>query len=535
MASAPQFRSGCSSSTIDSPNPRAFVRFELGLLLFFAILLHNAFSVLAQTQPVQRAGEIRALVPTGNIDRAKKILPAQRYDPVLWGDTLRTEVGGRIRVGLMDGSILNVGSQSSLLIEMHDAKAQRTQLQLAYGRVRASVVRITQPNGAFEVRTPSAVAGVVGTRFFVRAMPDFTDVLSLDGNVAVTGASGRVLVHRGEFTHVVSGQAPTPAAPATPEQIREAEEDTDIPTAPLDWSRVEISWPPAGCGEGTHLLLRAWAKQMKDGKEIEEPIDSELISGRLTLGVNTLDVEAGRATLPGGSSSTLPKASFAPARSAKELQAKIWEPKELAPGQGWRAPRATFVGSVFYVQGPMGIGARPEFSFGNQPAELLWQGPCGAGFLAPRGMGREYDVTLSLNGEQVARGKMNLISVTYRTPQPPTVMKGQQSRFGVDISGLENLAQFTQGRPVMTTIVTNQTPAVIGNLKSSTPGATASGETISYVIGGPSLRGTSGAGGTVKLDGIGTARIAGTFVLGVDHKLDPALEQPRTPLAPIKP
>jgi hypothetical protein len=54
------------------------------------------------------------------------------------------------------------------------------------------------------------------------------------------------------------------------------------------------------------------------------------------------------------------------------------------------------------------------------------------------------------------------------------------------------------------------------------------------MIGGPTLRGGS-AGGTVRLDGVGTARIAGTFVLGIDNKLDPALEQPRTPLAPIKP
>ncbi|HEV8385857.1 MAG TPA: FecR family protein [Candidatus Acidoferrales bacterium] len=461
-------------------------------------------------------------------------MPVQRYDAVLWDDTLRTEQGGRIRMGLLDGSILNVGSQSSLHIEQHDPKAQRTTLQLAYGRMRASVVRISQPGGGFVVRTPSAVAGVVGTRFYLNVLPDFTEAISLDGTVRVTGTAGEVLLHTDEYTRVGSDGVPTPPRPATPQELREAEEATDIPAAPLEWSRVEISWPPAGCGEGVSLMLRAWAKQMKDGKEIEAPIDSELISGRLTLSADTVYVEGGRATLAERAGNALPKASFMPSRGAKEVPTKVWEPKELAPGDGWRAPRAVFVGSAFYVQGPMGIGGRPQFSFGEQRAELLWAGPCGAGFLAPLGVGREYDVTLSLNGERVASGKMNLISIAYRTPQPPTVMKGQQSRFGVDISGLENLAQFTQGRPVMTTIVINQTPAVIGNLKSSTPGATASGETITYMIGGPTLRGGS-AGGTVRLDGVGTARIAGTFVLGIDNKLDPALEQPRTPLAPIKP
>lgn len=489
--------------------------------------------------PPARAGEVRALVPSASIERAGAASrEAQRYDAVYWQDLLRTNRGGRVRVGLLDGSILNVGSQTSLRIEAHDAKAQRTQLQLAYGHMRASVVRLSQPGASFQVRSPVAVAGVVGTRFSMRSLPDFDEVLSLDGIVRVFNAdpavAGEVLLRAGEFTRVVRGMAPTTPAPATPEQMREAEEETDIPTGPLEWSRVEISWPPPGCGQGTHLLRRAWSKQIKEGKESEEPVDSELISGRLTLGVNTLDVEAGRATLPDGTGNTLPKALFTPRGGAKELPTKIWEAKELVPGEGWRAPRAVFAGSVFYVQGPMGIGGRPEFSFAQQRAELLWQGPCGAGFLAPHGMGCEYDVTLSLNGEQVARGKMNLISVAYRTPQPPVVLKGQQSRFGVDISGLENLIQFTQGRPVMTTIVTNRTPAVIGNLRSSTPGAHASGETITYVIGGPSLTGGLGAGGTVQLDGIGTSRMAGTFVLGVDNKLDPVLEQPRTPLALVK-
>ena len=507
-------------------------------MLLLAILMFGAWPASAQAPPA-RAGEVRALIPSASIERAGAASrEAKRYDAVYWQDLLRTDRGGRVRVGLLDGSILNVGSQTSLRVETHDAKAQRTQLQLVYGRMRASVVRLSQPGASFQVRSPVAVAGVVGTRFSMRSLPDFDEVLSLDGVVRVFNAdpavAGEVLLRTGEFTRVVRGMAPTPPALATPEQKKEAEEETDIPVGPMEWSRVEISWPPPGCGQGTHLLLRAWSKQAIEGKEIETPIDPELISGRLTLGVNTLDVEAGRATLPEGTGNTLPKALFMPRGSVTEIPAKIWEAKELVPGEGWRAPRAVFAGSVFYVQGPMGIGGRPEFSFAEQRAELLWQGPCGAGFLAPHGIGREYDVTLSLNGEQVARGKMNLISVAYRTPQPPVVMKGQQSRFGVDISGLENLVQFTQGRPVMTTIVTNRTPAVIGNLRSSTPGARASGETITYVIGGPSLKGGLGAGGTVQLDGIGTSRMAGTFVLGVDHKLDPALEQPRTPLVLVK-
>ena len=42
----------------------------------------------------------------------------------------------------------------------HDARAQQTQLELAYGRMRSQVVRLTNSGSQFEVRTPTAVAGV---------------------------------------------------------------------------------------------------------------------------------------------------------------------------------------------------------------------------------------------------------------------------------------------------------------------------------------------------------------------------------------
>lgn len=491
-------------------------------------------NVSAQPKP-SRAGEIRALVPTGHISHsgaAEEV--AQRNAPVYWQDVVRADRGGRVRIGLLDGSILNVGSESSLRVIQHDPDTQQTQLELSYGRVRATAVRVARPNGKFEVRTPVAVVGVVGTGFGVLAGADFALVFCYVGAVrvhnSIESVLGEVILHAGEFTRVARGMPPTPAAPASPDQLREEQDETSIPSGSVEWSHAEISWPPAGCGEELTLWVRAWSKQVKEGGEVEAPVDPELVTGTLLLGSATLAVEGGRATLAAPGGSKAPSGTFVPQGRQAAIPTKIWPPIETAEGEGWRSPRAVFTGSAFYVLGPMGA-AQPEFTFAGHPATLLWSGPCGAAFLPAAIPGGTYDVTLSVGGQPTARGVMNLVEVSYRLPIPPSVLRGQETSFGIELHGLEGLGSLTQGRPVLVTILTNRTPMIIGNLRSSTPGASASSETITYRVTGRNID----ASGTAKLEGSGRGRQAGAFDLGVVHNLDEALQLPKTPLSPIPP
>jgi hypothetical protein len=89
---------------------------------------------------------------------------------------VKTEPGGRVRIELSDGSILNVGSEAQLRILKSDPQHQETTLDLLYGRLLATVVKIVKPYGKFRVRTPVAVAGVVGTQFGLRVDSESTDV-----------------------------------------------------------------------------------------------------------------------------------------------------------------------------------------------------------------------------------------------------------------------------------------------------------------------------------------------------------------------
>ena len=500
------------------------------VLLVVSLFLSNTASAQSQPQP---AGEVRALVPTGYIQRgAAPQAEAKRRDPIFWQDVVRTERGGRVRIGLLDGSILNVASASQLQITQHDAASQSTAIDLAYGSLRAKAVRLAKPGSQFIVRTPVAHAGVVGTLFFVRVFADFTEILCLEGSVRVRNRDesvvGEVLVRPGQYTRVARGLPPTPPAPASPEQVRDADQETALPTE-SNLSRVEISWPPPACGVDAHLLLRGWSKQVQEGREVELPVDAELLTGSLLVSTQTVFVEGGRASLLGPFSSEPPDGAFTPAGRVEPVPTKIWAPLEVSVGEGWRAPRAVFVGSAFYVLGPMGLVGTPEFRFADSHATLLWQGPCGAGFLAPRLPGGEYNVSLSLSGTPVARGGMNLVDASFRIATPPAVTRGQQTSFGVDLQGLAGLDRFTDGRPVITVVLTNRTPGIIADLRSSTRGAIPGGNTITFPVSGRNIT----PAGTVRLDGSARGLQAGAFNIGVDFRLDAALEKPRTALMPV--
>src|ERR1700693_6241918 len=101
----------------------------------------------------QKAGQISRAIPDVAISRGTQQLPAPVKTLVYWGDVVRTGDGGRARVALDDGSVLNVGSSSTLTVTQHNAAARQTQIRLPFGRMRSQVVKQAKPNAKFEVHT----------------------------------------------------------------------------------------------------------------------------------------------------------------------------------------------------------------------------------------------------------------------------------------------------------------------------------------------------------------------------------------------
>src|ERR1700736_3719743 len=131
--------------------------------LALALLLSFCIAVPADLLPAPQAsnsgaGEVPRVIPAVSIARGSKTLTASAKSVVDWQDLVNTQINGRARIALDDGSVLNVGSQSSVHVVKHDAGAQQTELELTYGKLRSQAQKIAKPDGKFEVHTPAGVA-----------------------------------------------------------------------------------------------------------------------------------------------------------------------------------------------------------------------------------------------------------------------------------------------------------------------------------------------------------------------------------------
>ena len=136
----------------------------------------------------QVAGQINALIPAAT----RNSQTAKVKEELNWNDLLKTEKTGRVRAGLKDGSILSVGSDSELRIVQHDTVSQQTELEMDFGKVRSQVTKVTKSGGKFEMKTPNAVIGVIGTDFYTSFEGNKTTVICYKGQVTVTPVGNAV-------------------------------------------------------------------------------------------------------------------------------------------------------------------------------------------------------------------------------------------------------------------------------------------------------------------------------------------------------
>jgi len=217
-----------------------------------------------QATQAQHAGKLTAVLPVVNVIRGPQQTPASTAEAIYWGDVINTGHLARARVALDDGSVLSVGSDSNLTVTKHDGGAQQTELDLNYGRVRAKAVKQVKPGASFQIRTPTGVAGVVGTDFALDSQGDTTRIVVYEGKVnfcaykskkkeeqegpqggAASGApaeggedqkkekNGRmlgpcVIVGAGQTSSVQFNAAPTPPVPATPVTVTEMSTTTSV-------------------------------------------------------------------------------------------------------------------------------------------------------------------------------------------------------------------------------------------------------------------------------------------------------------------
>lgn len=221
------------------------------LLSISLSLLLAAAPLYAAPADDQTAGEVKALIPAAS----RNAQPVNVKDGLKWNDLLKTDAQGRLRAGLAAGSILSLGSNSELQVVQHDAVSQQTFVVVNYGKLRNQVDKITKPGGKYEVRTPNAVIGVIGTDFYVGYANAQTTVICYVGKVAVTPASGAKVVKSESKSRdstntviliagqmVVIGLDIPPGgyqAISTPAAVAEASmQDTNVPDEPVSVGKV---------------------------------------------------------------------------------------------------------------------------------------------------------------------------------------------------------------------------------------------------------------------------------------------------------
>jgi hypothetical protein len=206
--------------------------FVLTLLLSLCIAISTDIFAAPQSANT-RAGEVARVIPAVSIARGSKTITASTKSVVDWQDLVNTQVNGRARIALDDGSVLNVGSESSMHVVKHDAGTQQTQLELSYGKLRSQAQKIAKPDGKFEVHTPAGVAGVVGTDFYVDYVNDTMNVIVFEGFVRVCNLAGVcVEVKAGQTSSVRNSNSgstsPLNPAQATLDVLTQAAQSTDV-------------------------------------------------------------------------------------------------------------------------------------------------------------------------------------------------------------------------------------------------------------------------------------------------------------------
>lgn len=208
-------------------------------------------------QSAQKAGTVSGAIPAETVERPGQPTPLtlKVSDEVNWQDLVKTQNTGRVRISLTDGSSLNIGARSEMRIVQHNAQSQQTQIELTLGKMRTQVIKLTKPGASFEVRTQTAVIGVVGTTFIVNAGPNSTSVFNIEGVVTVQNINpaiaGKVTLNPNQSTTVTSGMAPTASAATSLSEMQAQMGATDVPTTAVAGPTGPQGPGGPGAGAGT--------------------------------------------------------------------------------------------------------------------------------------------------------------------------------------------------------------------------------------------------------------------------------------------
>lgn len=182
-----------------------------------ALLLIAAGGAPAAAQAGRAIGMVSELAGDCRITRAGEAAgqPLAVGTELYEGDRLRTAADARLRLEMIDGSIVQLGAGTDLVLDWFlyapEEETQNVVLRASAGILRV-IAQLVLPRAAYGVQTPTAAASVRGTDWILEASPEATAIVALEGAVTVRNVDdrvpGAVVLGPGEGATVEAGSPP---------------------------------------------------------------------------------------------------------------------------------------------------------------------------------------------------------------------------------------------------------------------------------------------------------------------------------------
>jgi hypothetical protein len=142
------------------------------------------------------------------------------------GDVIKTGPGSRLRLRFVDGSILALGENTKLSVDLFavDAtnKSRTVVLTVLEGIVNAAAAKSGESKFDYQIKTTNGYSAVRGTKWIVAFQQSLMHIYVLNGIVEMGSEGGTppVMVNAGQWGSVDAAGAISPAQPTTPEMLK---------------------------------------------------------------------------------------------------------------------------------------------------------------------------------------------------------------------------------------------------------------------------------------------------------------------------
>lgn len=206
------------------------------LILAAALLLISAPSFAQSVHGVFRVvkGEITVTSKSGTAAKAKigqKVFPS---------DKIKAGADSRAKIVMIDKNEINISPDSEIVIENYTFKPEENKknvlINVLYGKVRAKVEqKYDEGENKFQIKTPTAVAGVRGTDFITgfNAATKESSVITFKGKVefGLPGKDGTILnpvfVTPGMQSSMQGSAPPPPPVEVPKTDLKEMDKSSD--------------------------------------------------------------------------------------------------------------------------------------------------------------------------------------------------------------------------------------------------------------------------------------------------------------------